>query len=129
MKTHLRPGARLLYLAGDDRSGDLAGDLAAAGIEVALRVVYRAVALKNFPSDVGEALTAGWLDGVLHFSRRSAATYVECAAAAKVTEPALAPVHYCLSLQVAQPLEVAGARATRVADAPTEAALIGLIAG
>ena len=72
------------------------------------RVVYRAVALANFPSDVGEALTAGWLDGVLHFSRRSAATYVDCAAAAGITEPALAPVHYCLSQQVAQPLKRPG---------------------
>src|SRR5262245_21074535 len=30
MKTHLGAGARVLYLAGDDRSGDLAGDLAAS---------------------------------------------------------------------------------------------------
>ena len=129
MKTHLAAGARVLYLAGADRSGDLAGELAAVGIEVATRVVYRAVALTHFPSDVGEALAAGWLDGVLHFSRRSAATYVDCAAAAKITGPALAPVHYCLSQQVAQPLEAAGARAVRVATAPNEAALIGLITG
>jgi uroporphyrinogen-III synthase len=129
MKTHLRSGARVLYLAGEDRSGDLAGELATAGIEVATRVVYRAVALKNFPTDVREALTAGWLDGVLHFSLRSAATYIDCAAAAAVTEQALAPMQYCLSSQVAEPLAAAGARAFRVAEAPTEAALIGLIAG
>ena len=129
MKTHLRAGARVLYLAGDDRSGDLAGDLAAAGVDVTTRVVYRAVALATFPSDVGEALTVGWLEGVLHFSRRSAATYLDCAAVAGITESALAPVHYCLSQQVAQPLEAAGARAVRVATAPNEAALIGLIIG
>jgi uroporphyrinogen-III synthase len=129
MKTHLRSGARVLYLAGEDRSGDLAGDLGAAGIEVATRVVYRAAALAKFPPDLREALTAGWLDGVLHFSRRSAAAYVGCAAAAGITEQALAPTHYCLSQQVAAPLVAAGARATRVADKPTEAALIGLIAG
>ena len=46
-----------------------------------------------------------------------------------ITEPALAPVHYCLSQQVAQPLAAAGARAVRVAAAPNEAALIGLIIG
>lgn len=127
MKTHLRAGARVLYLAGDDRSGDLAGDLAAAGIEVAMRLVYRAAAVSEFPSDVREALTAGWLDGVLHFSRRSAAAYVDCAAAAKITAPALAPVHYCLSQQVAAPLAAAGARRIEVAEAPTEAALIELV--
>lgn len=129
LKIHLRNGARVLYLAGNDRTGDLAGELADAGVEVATRVVYRAVALTNFPSDVGEALTAGWLDGVLHFSRRSAASYMACAAAAGITPQAQAPVHFCLSPQVAQPLKVAGARAIQVADAPTEAALIGLITG
>jgi uroporphyrinogen-III synthase len=127
MKTHLRAEARVLYLAGEDRSGDLAGDLAAAGIEVTTRVVYRAVALSEFPPDVRDALTAGWLDGVLHFSRRSAATYVGCAAVAGITGQALAPTHYCLSQQVAAPLVAAGARATRVAEEPTEAALIGLL--
>ena len=116
MQAHLRPGARVLYLAGEDRSGDLAGDLAAAGIEVTTRVVYRAVAVAQFPPDVREALTAGWLDGVLHFSRRSAEAYVGCAAAAGIAERALAPVHYCLSQQVAEPLAAAGARATRVAE-------------
>lgn len=129
MKTHLRSGARVLYLAGDDRSGNLAGDLAAAGIEVTTRVVYRAVALSEFPPDVRDALTAGWLDGVLHFSRRSAATYVGCAAVAGITGPALAPTHYCLSQQVAEPLVAAGAPATRVAGEPTEAALIRLVTG
>jgi uroporphyrinogen-III synthase len=129
MKTHLRAGARVLYLAGEDRSGDLAGELAAAEIEVATRVVYRAVALRNFPPDVREALTAGWLDGVLHFSRRSAATYIDCAAAAGITGKALAPTHYCLSAQVAAPLEAAGAGVIRVAGAPTEAALISLVTG
>ena len=105
-------------------------NLAAAGIEVATRVVYRAIALSAFPPDVREALTAGWLDGVLHFSRRSAATYVGCAAAAGITEQALAPVHYCLSQQVAEPLAAAGARAdTGRRTSPTEAALIGLIDG
>ena len=65
---------------------------------------------------------------MLHFSRRSAATYVDCAAAAGITEPALAPVHYCLSQQVAEPLAAAGARADPGgATAPNEAALIGLI--
>jgi uroporphyrinogen-III synthase len=129
MKTHLSAGARVLYLAGEDRSGDLAGELGAAGIKVATRLVYRAVALSKFPMDVGEALTAGWLDGVLHFSARSAASYLGCAAAGGIMEQALAPTHYCLSQQVAQPLEAAGARTVRLAAAPNEAALIGLITG
>ncbi|HZO47464.1 MAG TPA: uroporphyrinogen-III synthase [Xanthobacteraceae bacterium] len=129
MKTHLHPGMRVLYLAGEERSGDLTAALAAAGIEVAARMVYRTLALPAFPPDVREALVAGWTEGVLHFSRRSAETYLGCAAAAGLTEPALAPVHFCLSQQVAEPLKAAGARAIRTADQPNEAALVGLIAG
>ena len=41
------PGERLLYLAGEDRAGDLAGDLAAHGIAVETAVVYRAVAARS----------------------------------------------------------------------------------
>jgi uroporphyrinogen-III synthase len=129
MKTHLQPGMRVLYLAGEERSGDLTGALAAAGIEVATRMVYRTLALSAFPPDVREALVAGWIDGALHFSRRSAETYLGCAAAAGLTEQALAPVHFCLSPQVAEPLAAAGAGAIRTADQPNEAALVGLIAG
>jgi uroporphyrinogen-III synthase len=129
MTAQLRPGARVLYLAGEDRSGDLAGDLAAAGIEVQLRVVYRAVAVAEFPAEVRAALAAGRLDGVFHFSRRTAAAYVACAAQAELLEQALAPVQYCLSHQVAEPLAAAGGRDIRVAERPTEADLIELVTG
>lgn len=129
MTAQLRPGALVLYLAGEDRAADLAGDLAAAGIEVQLRVVYRAVAVPQFTAEVCAALAAGRLDGVLHFSRRTAAIYVECAAQAGLSVPALAPVQYCLSRQVAEPLAAAGAQAIRVAARPAEAALIELVTG
>jgi uroporphyrinogen-III synthase len=66
---------------------------------------------------------------VLHFSRRTAAIYVECAAQAGLSVPALAPVQYCLSRQVAEPLAAAGAQAIRVAARPAEAALIELVTG
>lgn len=129
MATQLRPGSRVLYLAGEDRSADLGGELAAAGIDVQTRVVYRAVAASQFAAEVRAALEAGTIDGVLHFSRRTAAIYVECAAEAELSEPALAPVQYCLSGQVAEPLAAAGAQAIRVAERPSEAALVELVMG
>jgi uroporphyrinogen-III synthase len=129
MATQLRPGARVLHLAGEDRAGDLAGALAAAGIKVTIHVVYRAVAVSQFTPDVREALKAGTLDGVLHFSRRTAAAYLACAQAGGLLEQALAPVQYCLSAQVAEPLVAAGACAIRVAERPAETALIALVTG
>ena len=129
MTAQLRSGTRVLYLAGEDRAADLAGELAAAGIDVQTRVVYRAVAVSQFTAEVRAALAAGRLDGVLHFSRRTAAIYVECAVYAGLWEPALAPVQYCLSRQVAEPLVAAGAQEIRVAERPAGAALIKLVTG
>jgi uroporphyrinogen-III synthase len=63
----------------------------------------------------------------LHFSRRSAQAYLDCAARAGMLERALALMHFCLSRQVSQPLAAAGAAAIRLAPKPNEAAMIDLI--
>ena len=114
----------LLYLAGEDRAGAL--DLAECGLHVLTAVVYRAVKAGRFPAEVENALTQRRLDGVTHFSRRTAEAYLDCAGAGGLREPALAPVHFCISAQVAEPLAAAGAPAVRTAMRPDEAALLAL---
>jgi len=111
--SHRGSGGRILYLAGEDRAGDLAADVGRYGVEVETVVVYRAEVLAHFPPLVQTALTAGQVDGVLHFSRRSAKAYVDCADAAAIRDRAMAPPHFCLSGTVAEPLTAAGA--TRIA--------------
>jgi uroporphyrinogen-III synthase len=123
----MQPAAPLLYLAGEDRSGDLAGDLRAHGFAVETIIVYRAVAATGLLPVAAEALSSG-IDGVLHFSRRSAEAYVNAARAAGMLANALKPVHFCLSAQVAEPLAQAGTADIRVAERPSEAALLALIA-
>jgi uroporphyrinogen-III synthase len=115
--------APLLYLAGEDR----AGDLAAAGLPVHTAVVYRAVKAAHFPPPVAAALAQREIDGVLHFSARSAEAYLDCAARGGIGDQALAPVHYCLSRQVAVPLSAAGAVAVRIAARPDEMAMLELV--
>jgi uroporphyrinogen-III synthase len=117
----------LLYLAGEERSGDLVATLAVVGQIVSVVVVYRAVKKERFPSATAAALAAGQIEGVLHFSRRSAEAYLDCARAAGLLDRALGPFHYCVSGQIAEPLALAGARNVRVAARPEEAALIDLI--
>jgi uroporphyrinogen-III synthase len=117
----------LLYLAGQDRGGDLAGELAADGRKVRTTVVYRAVKMDRFPPAVAAALAAGQIDGVLHFSRRSAEAYIDCARVAALLDRALSLSHYCLSHQIAKPLMAAGAKIIHVATRPDETALIELI--
>lgn len=119
-------GRPLLYLAGADRATDLVGALAAA-VPVEMRVVYQAVAQTNLPSEVATVLRQGTLDGVLHFSRRSAALYLKAAASAGLGAAALAPIHFCLSARIAEPVVAAGAQTIRVAPRPTEESLLQLV--
>lgn len=125
-KRNVSGNAPLLYLAGEDRAGDLAGQLAARGIAVEVRVVYRAVAAP-FPPELIAALEAEDIEGVLHFSRRSAENYLTGARSAGVWEPALDVRHFCLSEQVAEPLRAAQAAQVAVAPKPDEAALLALL--
>jgi uroporphyrinogen-III synthase len=113
----------LLYLAGEER----AGDFSAGDAPVVTAVVYRAVQVERFPPEVAAALARRALDGVLHFSTRSAQAYLDCASRAGILEAALAPVHMCISRQVAQPLAAAGAAAVRIAPRPDESAMIELV--
>jgi uroporphyrinogen-III synthase len=120
------PGARLLYLAGEERSGDLAGLLRAQNFAVQTALVYRVVTAEMLPRHAADALETA-IDGVLHFSRRSAEAYVNAARRAGLDEAALAtPIHFCLSARVAEPLVQAGAGTIRIAARPEEAALIEL---
>ena len=116
--------APLLYLAGEDRSGDLVAQLAAHGIDAEMKVVYRTVA-EVFPPVLAAALESGDVDAVLHFSRRSAELFVEGARLSGVAGPAEDVRHLCLSSQVAEPL--AGASRIAVAARPEEAALVALL--
>jgi uroporphyrinogen-III synthase len=128
ISTRYRGGIKILYLAGEDRAGELAAAVAATGIKVDIVVVYRAVASQHLAPSVAAALAAGTVDGVIHFSRRSAAIYLDCARAAGVLDSALRPFHYCLSQAVVEPLAAAGATRIAVAKSPEENALLDLVA-
>jgi len=118
---------RPLYFAGEDRTADLAAGLAAHGIHVKTVIIYRALKVPEFPPLVRDAVAAGEIDGVLHFSRRTAESYLSTAVGAALLDRALMPFHYCLSAQVARPLMQAGATAVRVSPRPNETSLLELI--
>jgi uroporphyrinogen-III synthase len=124
--TRLR-GSRLplLYLAGEDRARDLGGALDGLGLPVRTVVVYRA-AKAALPPAARTALAERRIDGVLHFSRRSVESYLDCGR--DLMECALAPTHYCLSARAAEPLRTAGATKIRIAAQPDEARLLDLVA-
>lgn len=121
-------GAKLLYLAGDDRARDLPGELSAHGLGVETVVVYRAAACA-LDAEAQHAMARAGLDGVLHYSRRTAEIFVRAVNEAGLNEPAGRLVHCCLSRRVAEPLETAGFRNIRIAPQPDEDTLLGLLAG
>jgi len=119
-------GSSLLYLAGAERAGDLAAKLATRRLAVHTAVVYRAVAVDGLPPAAADALARD-IEGVLHYSRRTAEAYVNAARAVGMLERALKPAQFCLSAQIAEPLAQAGASIIHVARRPIEAALIELL--
>jgi uroporphyrinogen-III synthase len=121
------PNHPLLWLAGEDRAADLAGALGEGGIAVHTVVVYRAVAETALAPEVRDALAGGAIDGVLHYSRRSADAFEAIAMAARIDLKSLPTKHYCLSAQVAEPLRQIGVGAIVVAARPDEAALLALL--
>jgi uroporphyrinogen-III synthase len=120
-------GARLLYLAGEDRAVDLQTALRAHDIAVDTVVVYRMAAAEALVAETATALSEHRIDGVLHYSRRSAEIYLRCAAASGLDAAATAPAHFCLSAKAAAPLLAAGAATVRIAPQPNETSLLALV--
>lgn len=116
----LPKGAQLLRVTGRDRKAEPAATLDAAGYRLATHVAYEAQALAVLPASVAEALAADRLEAALHYSRRSAATALQLAIDADRIGSFRALKHYCLSDDVAGPLEAAGVPVHFVATCPRE---------
>ncbi|MFZ5691417.1 MAG: uroporphyrinogen-III synthase [Pseudomonadota bacterium] len=117
----------LLYLAGDDRARDMAAELAPYGFRIELAVVYRARAIRVFPPAVAAALKAGGLDGVMHYSRRSTAIFVDCVRVAHAEAEAARLKHFCLSARASEPLAAINAKSILVAQNRDESAMLALV--
>ena len=99
--------------------------LEAEGYEVDRVVLYDAVPAEHLTSGALSALRSGEIDGVLHFSPRTARVWARLA-----PNDARDLVHFCLSQAVADALleeldEPAGS--IRVAERPNQDALMALI--
>ena len=122
----LREPPHVLHLAGEDRAGDLAGVLMQSEIRIDVATIYRARAASALKPQTIEAFRGGKINGVLHYSERSAATFVQLAEAGGVGPEINKVRHFCLSQAVATPLKLYGAT-TAVAVVPEEDALLELL--
>ncbi|HEY0851578.1 MAG TPA: uroporphyrinogen-III synthase [Bradyrhizobium sp.] len=119
----LKKKSPLLYLAGEEVSRDLAGELRERGFEVVTHIAYRMVPAKDLPGEVVEGFAAGRIQAVLHYSQRSARAFVEAARMGGVEISALALPQCCISAAVAEIVREAGATQVTVAARPDENAL------
>ncbi len=124
----LEPAAGpLLYAAGEERSGDLATQLAERGFDVETVVVYRAAARKDLANVANDALNAGAVDGILFYSRRSAAAFALALRAARLAP--LGPGVTCFCISDGAAAALAGVTKGRVvtAERPDQLALFALV--
>ncbi|KLK92065.1 hypothetical protein AA309_16745 [Microvirga vignae] len=116
----------LLHVTGRHHKEEPASSLRTAGFKVLTWEAYEAQAIESLPDQAEEAFQTGEIGAVLHYSRRSADLFVRLAERAGLHTAIRECPHLCLSADVAAPLRAAGA-ATRVADQPSEDALLRLV--
>lgn len=114
-----RPDAGpLLHVCGLHVAGDLAGMLATRGFKVTTLALYEARAVAALPPEVQMAT----MDAVLLYSPRTAKLFLQL-----YEGPRAGIEAFALSRNVADILESAGFARVRVAEAPTQAALLALL--
>ncbi len=121
----VKPGSRLLHLAGEHRAQAFSA-LLAPKIEVATCVLYRMRAAASLSSETIEAIAQGNIDAVLHYSPRSAAMFVTLMERAGLTGKLSGLRHLCLSEAVAAPILAGGGKA-KIAAQPDENTLLSII--
>jgi uroporphyrinogen-III synthase len=121
------PKAAVLYLAGADRSGDLAGELRERGLGVVTVTSYRMAPVANLSREVYDAFAAHRIAAALHYSRRSARAFLDAVRVGGVEISALAVPQCCISGTVASILRDAGAPHVVVARAPAENAVFEVL--
>lgn len=117
----------ILYAAARDRTGALAGGLAAAGYDVRTVEAYRAEPVAELDPGVADALSAKQIDGILFFSRRTAEAFAAAIESAGLTEALAGTPCYALSERIAGPLR-ALSRSVHVASRPDFDGIQALIA-
>lgn len=116
---------RLLYLAGAERKSVIEDGLAASRHRLMVIETYEAVAADALTREAVTALGDGRIDAVLHYSRRSAAIFLDLCDAARLDPKPLR--HLCLSADVAAPLRAARCDKIAIAATPDERALFALV--
>lgn len=115
----------ILYPAARDRSADVAGML--AGFNVLTVEAYRGVAATRIDDAIAAAIRSATIDGVLFFSRRTAAIFADLVSAAGVALNLRRVTFFTLSAAVAEPLARLQPAEIVIAARPDDDSLVALI--
>ncbi len=117
----------IVYPAAEDRAPALEQHLTAAGYTVLVAPAYRMESSSSLLPDVVAALRARTIDGILFYSRRTAATFRGLAEEAGL-QPSFADIQaFAISDSVAEPLAGLSMKDVTVAPRPSEAGILSLI--
>jgi uroporphyrinogen-III synthase len=119
---------RVLHAGGNAVAGDLVGALTPAGFTAERVALYEARAATALSGATMAALSRGDVDGVLLFSPRTAATFVDLVKAADLAKACGRMIAYCLSPAVAAALNGVAFADIRVAERPEQEALLAQLA-
>jgi uroporphyrinogen-III synthase len=122
IRLQMPAGSTLLQLAGRPRR-DEALLLLRDGYRLATLETYETIAVERLPNAISEALRAGTLDAVLHFSPRAATVFLDLAIEAGLTEHAMVLIHVCISKAAAD----SRLTAPRIAAAPSLDAMLAAL--
>jgi uroporphyrinogen-III synthase len=120
-------GGPLVHVSGTVTAGDLKGTLERAGFWVETAVLYEAKAAEQLSKVTIDELSRASIHGVLLYSRRSAEVFRRLCESAGLEENLGDLTAYCLSGNVATPLQGLGFGGIQVATAPNETELLALI--
>jgi uroporphyrinogen-III synthase len=98
----LPPGARLLYLAGSPRRDEALAALSDC-FAVTVAETYRTIAASSLPDVAADALKAGSLDAVMHFSPRAAQVFTDLAVQSGLLPQARDLLHVFISRAATEP--------------------------
>jgi uroporphyrinogen-III synthase len=117
----------LLYAAGEEQAGDLGGRLVEKGFDVETAVLYRAEPRPRLANVAEDALKAGTVDGVLFYSRRSAAAFALALRAGNLAPLAANVICFCISASTAEAVAKVATGMPLIAEKPDQLALFAII--
>ena len=115
----------ILYLSGEETSGDVEAVLKKTGFEVDRVIMYAAVPAAHLPAPLIGIIKRRVAEGVLLYSRRTAKVWVKCIAAANLGPYMDAITHFCFSAAVAS--AIPSGWQVRIAISASEQAMLDLI--